>query len=593
MDVGSYQQASPGLERLRSRGASPAMDHRGFRPLSLGVGDEGGLLAAFDTILRQSESLPALSSPLPSESSVENSSSNDTQEVSQTTSQSSGEEQTSQAELQYPVVESVLESDLTAEMASGAEEPIAEPVGDSASPVNESQVLPADNEHDNEEGLVVSNEAALATASRLIQPPPEVGQHWQPDDSTAESQPVDGAINPAAEEGERPRTRQREKNEVPATQFNLAAKQVALDESANEPPLRAADDETLVADGSDPVDTESNSRRRTRRGDRLAEASGRRGMGEAVSSQNQTEQKAASGTGERSMSAGESQAGFMEELLQQMERVDNGTFSGGQATSPGNGPLPNVGETMGTAVVVDRSALLGLAGGGGAIAGTGGTQADTNGAKVDASSSVSNGGERTEKSAARVLERGTGTSSGDGSATTSNEQRVRLVQRVARAFQRIGPGGGQVHMMLHPAELGSVRLAMSITGSHVQALLTAESPAAENVLREHLPELRQRLADSGLVVDRMEVQSEQRESARDPSRGRDDRDGLSQFGQNHERHGNGERRAGERAVTGWERGVRQEVRGNSGVEEPVNSRSGVLGRMGKEGWLRASLDVHA
>jgi flagellar hook-length control protein FliK len=557
------------------------------------IGDQGGLLAAFDTILRQSASSPALAPP--SEGPSEEAYSEDNQQVPEAVPQSSGEKQFQDVTSRRPTVESVVENDPSAKIGLGAEEPLDEPVSDSVLPAKESQVLPTDVEQDKDEEQMVAREAELAIASRLPHPTSGGGPNREPENLPTELQPVDGVINPMAEKGEKPRSRHREKDEVVSpTPLTSVAKQGAPEEAVNEQTLHIVDDGTTAANGSEPVEAEANSKRRSRRSDRLADASGRRGMEEAVGSQSRTEQNASGGSGERGLASGESQVGFMDELLLQMERTDNGTFPGGLATTPGNGPTTSFGDTMATAVVVDRSAMLATTSSGGTVAGTGGQQVEASGAKVDAGSSLSNVGERVEKSTLRGLERGNGTSSGDGSITTSNEQRVRLVQRVARAFQRIGPGGGQVHMMLHPAELGSVRLAMSINGSHVQALLTAESPAAENVLREHLPELRQRLADSGLVVDRMEVQSEQRESSRDSSQGRENRDGLSQFSQYRERQGgHGDRRPGEQAGASWERSVGQEAQRSSGAEEPTNGRIGSLGRMGKESWLRASLDVRA
>lgn len=119
---------------------------------------------------------------------------------------------------------------------------------------------------------------------------------------------------------------------------------------------------------------------------------------------------------------------------------------------------------------------------------------------------------------------------------TSNADRVRLVQRVARAFQRLGPDGGRVQVMLHPAELGSVRLDLRIDGNRMDARMTAESELARSVLREHLPELRQRLADSGLVVERIEIEVDARASS----------EGAS---------GEGERRGQERGEDlAWQRG---------------------------------------
>jgi flagellar hook-length control protein FliK len=119
----------------------------------------------------------------------------------------------------------------------------------------------------------------------------------------------------------------------------------------------------------------------------------------------------------------------------------------------------------------------------------------------------------------------------------SNELRVRLVQRVARAFQRLGPDGGRINMMLHPAELGSLKLDLKIDGQHVNARMTAESEAAAGVLREHLPELRQKLIDSGLIVDKIELDVAQRETGTGGSFDFDRQGGAADWQRENRRHG--------------------------------------------------------
>lgn len=98
------------------------------------------------------------------------------------------------------------------------------------------------------------------------------------------------------------------------------------------------------------------------------------------------------------------------------------------------------------------------------------------------------------------------------SESNTNEMQVRLVQRVARAFQRLGPDGGRVNIMLHPAELGSLKLELKIDGQAVNARMIAESETAMSVLRESLPELKQKLIESGLVVEKIEVELAGQES---------------------------------------------------------------------------------
>lgn len=94
----------------------------------------------------------------------------------------------------------------------------------------------------------------------------------------------------------------------------------------------------------------------------------------------------------------------------------------------------------------------------------------------------------------------------DGSPRTAD--RAILIQRISKAFQRLSVDGGQLRIRLHPEHLGSVQLQMTIQGRDVSARIIAESDAARAVLTEHLPELRQRLMDSGLQVQNLEIQKE-------------------------------------------------------------------------------------
>ena len=75
-------------------------------------------------------------------------------------------------------------------------------------------------------------------------------------------------------------------------------------------------------------------------------------------------------------------------------------------------------------------------------------------------------------------------------ATTDTTARIKLVQRVSRAFQHLGPDGGMVRLRLAPAELGSVRVEMRVNKQSIQARVVAETEAASATLREHLPDLR-------------------------------------------------------------------------------------------------------
>jgi flagellar hook-length control protein FliK len=100
-----------------------------------------------------------------------------------------------------------------------------------------------------------------------------------------------------------------------------------------------------------------------------------------------------------------------------------------------------------------------------------------------------------------------GPRSGSQPAETAGVEvdRVRFVQRVARAFQAVGEDGGQVRLRLSPPELGSLRLEVSIRGGVMTAHVEAETQQARALLLESLPVLRERLGEQNIRIERFEV----------------------------------------------------------------------------------------
>jgi flagellar hook-length control protein FliK len=90
--------------------------------------------------------------------------------------------------------------------------------------------------------------------------------------------------------------------------------------------------------------------------------------------------------------------------------------------------------------------------------------------------------------------------------------RAKLIQRVSKAFQHLGPDGGVVRLRLAPAELGTVRIEMRIDGRKMEARVVAETEAASSALREHLPDLRARLESFGMQVERIDIETESSET---------------------------------------------------------------------------------
>jgi flagellar hook-length control protein FliK len=94
----------------------------------------------------------------------------------------------------------------------------------------------------------------------------------------------------------------------------------------------------------------------------------------------------------------------------------------------------------------------------------------------------------------------------DDAATTDAADRARFVQRVARAFESAVDHAGQVRLRLHPPELGSLRLDLTIRNGQMSARLETETEAARNMLMENLPELKERLAGHHIQVERFDIE---------------------------------------------------------------------------------------
>lgn len=92
-------------------------------------------------------------------------------------------------------------------------------------------------------------------------------------------------------------------------------------------------------------------------------------------------------------------------------------------------------------------------------------------------------------------------------AETPSDQadRVRFVQRVARAFEAANDRGGHVRLRLHPPELGSLRVELTIRNGVMNARVEAENSAAQSLLLDNLPALRERLAEHDIKVQRFDV----------------------------------------------------------------------------------------
>lgn len=81
----------------------------------------------------------------------------------------------------------------------------------------------------------------------------------------------------------------------------------------------------------------------------------------------------------------------------------------------------------------------------------------------------------------------------------------RFIGRVAKAFHTANERGGALQIRLSPPELGSLRLELTIHDGVMSAALETETVLARRVLLDHLPALRERLAEQNIRIERFDV----------------------------------------------------------------------------------------
>jgi flagellar hook-length control protein FliK len=89
----------------------------------------------------------------------------------------------------------------------------------------------------------------------------------------------------------------------------------------------------------------------------------------------------------------------------------------------------------------------------------------------------------------------------------------RFIGRVAKAFQTAQDRGGTLQLRLSPPELGALRIELNIKDGVMSASLQTENANARRLLLDHLPVLRDRLAEQNIRVDRFDVDVRQEGSS--------------------------------------------------------------------------------
>jgi flagellar hook-length control protein FliK len=118
---------------------------------------------------------------------------------------------------------------------------------------------------------------------------------------------------------------------------------------------------------------------------------------------------------------------------------------------------------------------------------------------------------------------------------------ARFIGRVAKAFHTAQERGGTLQLRLSPPELGALKLQLTVKDGVLSATLETERPDTRQLLLEHLPALRDRLAEQNIRVERFDV-----DVGQDQHRGQAD----PRNDNPHSEQGRTERAVKQRAATG-------------------------------------------
>jgi len=166
-------------------------------------------------------------------------------------------------------------------------------------------------------------------------------------------------------------------------------------------------------------------------------------------------------------------------------------------------PRPNAatGPAIAAAATLDQAPAEQMS----AATADGGTETNSGAAKpIQSGVAQTDGGQTARGSATGAIEAG---SNADGQVASESGQvdRVRFVRRVARAFDAAATRNGSVRMRLHPPELGSLHLEVSVRNGQMTARLETETQTARTLILDNLPALRDRLAQQNIKVQQFDV----------------------------------------------------------------------------------------
>ena len=177
-----------------------------------------------------------------------------------------------------------------------------------------------------------------------------------------------------------------------------------------------------------------------------------------------------------------------------------------------------------------------------------------------------------------------------GSRVIRHEPRNFEAQLQRSLAQVLRQRGGTLSLKLDPAELGSVKVSLSLSQGRVEGTIEASSERARGLLHEHLDTLKGSLEQRGITVDRLEVRlAGAAESERQFAAGQDAGRGLDQQSAD----AGGDRQSGsfrgeDRQAGDWGRNPGERTKDGLRGAEPTSDDWPMQGGMAEPlgGWLR-------
>ncbi|MGD9636164.1 MAG: flagellar hook-length control protein FliK [Pirellulales bacterium] len=167
-------------------------------------------------------------------------------------------------------------------------------------------------------------------------------------------------------------------------------------------------------------------------------------------------------------------------------------------------------ETATGAVAAAANVQQPLAADAGGAASTSNAAAKASGSATEGKPGLLSSLQRLDRSTAGASR---GTHRAGGSEGAPHVDPARFVSRVARAVQTAQERGGPLQLRLSPPELGAMRIELSVHQGALTATIETDNTNAKQLLLDNLAQLRDRLADQNVKIERFDVDVRQDSSS--------------------------------------------------------------------------------